>query len=143
MVSQKQVDNYYMKITSIRKFFISLNQNISKKTNMFTINHSPELERILYLLFRDRLIAGYHKEKSDKNKYIYTIFLIYDSIGISIIKKIKILDNEAIYMRQNNLKIFKHKLGYKWMLIRTSKGLFTISDCLKFKLGGQILVYFN
>lgn len=120
---------------------------LKKKKSMFSTNGTAELNRLLLLLYRDSLILSFNHEyawypdcMTRRNEGFYTIYLANDSLGLPIMRKIRVLsNNEPIYINVKTVEFLANHSDYQWGLVRTTRGLYTLADCVKRKMGGQLL----
>lgn len=113
------------------------NGAVSKKT---TILHTKKKisENLLTLLWEEGYILGYCINKKEKNNL--KIFLKYNSKKESSIKKITSVSKpgKRIYCSAKNL--WKFNSHNKLIILSTNKGLQSLTNCQKNKLGGEIIL---
>ena len=146
LVFLKQVDNNPMKPNIIRSFFILFQQSIKHNQAIFTMEATLDIGWILGLLYRDGLILYYTQSSPEsinkkENEMLYTVCLGNDAVGLPPLRKIGVFENDQIYANFRLLKALKERPDFVWGLVRTARGLFTISDCVKRGIGGQLIVY--
>ena len=97
-------------------------------------------EKFLKILWDEGLILGYKTDKVDPSKL--KIFLKYknEEPVISSIKLVTKLEKRVHYSIKQIWKLDSNKT---FILFSTSKGLKTIQDCKKLKIGGEpfIIIY--
>lgn len=94
--------------------------------------------KLLNLLWDENLILGYSPLYENSN--FIKIFLKYLLYKIPSINNIKIFSksNKNIYLSLSNIWKLKYlNINY---VISTSKGLLSLKNCKKFKLGGKLLL---
>ena len=97
-------------------------------------------EYILNVLWNEGFILGYKLEKDDSTKI--KIFLKYNK-GKPIIKTLKPVSKPGFRVYYSLKQIWKIDSSRTFVIISTTKGLKTLIDCKKLKLGGEPLVLVN
>ena len=94
-------------------------------------------EAFLNLLWDEGYISGY--KNSQKN---LKIFLKYKN-GIPVIKSFKIISKPSKKKYYSTKQIWKMNSNKTFSVISTSKGLKSLFDCKKEKLGGEPVIIIN
>jgi len=92
-------------------------------------------EAFLNILWDEGFISGYSIEKNDLLK----IFLKYQK-NSSAIKKIKSISKPGSRVYYSNKQLWKIEENKHFIILSTNKGLKTLNQCKKLKLGGEPLV---
>jgi len=94
----------------------------------------------LNILWDEGYILGYktHKNNSDTIK----IFLKYNQ-GRPVINSLKLISKPGHRIYYSANQIWKINSTRTFIIFTTNKGLLTISDCKKFRVGGEPLVSIN
>lgn len=91
-------------------------------------------EQILNLLWNEGFILGYKIVKKNPSKI--KIFLKYHN-GYPVINFIKVISKPSLRVYYSLKKIWKLDSSQGVIIISTSKGFMSNSDCKKQKLGGE------
>lgn len=91
-------------------------------------------EQTLNFLWNEGFILGYKILKKNPNKL--KIFLKYHK-GNPVINSIKIISKPSLRVYYSLKKIWKLDSSKETVLISTNKGLLSISECKKKKIGGE------
>ena len=97
-------------------------------------NKQKTCEQILNFLWDEGFILGYKIIKKNPNKL--KIFLKYHK-GYPVINSIKIVSKPSLRVYYSLKKIWKLDSSKDVVIISTSKGLLSISECKKKKIGGE------
>ena len=89
-------------------------------------------ESVLKILWDEGFIMGY---KVFDNKL--TIYLKYTKNGQSVINSLKPLSKPGKRIYYTSKQIFKINSSQSFIIFSTNKGLKTILDCKKLKIGGE------
>jgi len=121
-----------MKKTQI-DFLNKLKQHSIQKKTVFKHKYSSCLTLLLELLYKEGLILSYNI--ADGFAYIY----VREYEGMSGVKNLRILatSSKKIFVRYKNLTTLSTKTTN--IFLSTDKGLFSIIECKKHKLGGVLL----
>ena len=98
-------------------------------------------ETFLKTLWNEGFIAGYKpsKKKSDKIK----IFLKYHKNGKPAISNIVVISKPGRRLYYSIKQIWKIDSSKTFIIFSTNKGLKTLSECKKLKLGGEPVIAIN
>ena len=120
--------------------FITAIKNGSIAKKQFITHSNTRLNnKVANILWDEGYIKGYKiLEKSNELE----IFLKYDKNGLPSIANVKALSKpgKREYLSHKNLCNISYGTGL--LVISTSKGVLTLADCKKKKLGGEPLVIF-
>ena len=92
-------------------------------------------EAFLNILWDEGFISGYSIEKNDLLK----IFLKYQK-NFPAIKKIKSISKPGSRIYYSSKQLWKIEESKHFIILSTNKGLKTLNQCKKLKLGGEPLV---
>ena len=98
-------------------------------------------ESFLRTLWDEGFILGYKTSRSNKTNF--KIFLKYLRNGEPSISSIKFVSKPGRRVYFSVTQIWKIDSTKTFMIFSTSKGLKTIADCKKQKIGGEPLVIIN
>lgn len=112
------------------------NGQLAKKS--FIIQNKKKIcEAFLNILWNEGFILGYKLLDTDKTKF--KIFLKYNK-GNPVIQKIKCISKPSRRVYYSIKQIWKIDSNKTFLIISTNKGLKTIIDCKKLKIGGEPFV---
>jgi small subunit ribosomal protein S8 len=98
-------------------------------------------ESFLKLLWDEGFIAGYRVSNQDMKKF--EIFLKYTQIGKPAINSVKFLSTPGQRIYYSSKQIWKIDSSKTFIIFSTDKGLKSITECKKNKIGGEPLVVIN
>ena len=98
-------------------------------------------ESFLKILWDEGFIIGYKMSKSNKNTL--KIFLKYFDDGRPSINNIKLISKPGRRVLYSIKQIWKIDSTKTFIIFSTNKGLKTISECKKLKLGGEPFIAVN
>ena len=98
-------------------------------------------ESSLKLLWNEGFILGY--KISNENNEKVEIFLKYTKNGTPVINSLKFLSKPGRRVYYSAKQIWKLDSGKTFIIFSTNKGLKSISECKKNKIGGEPLVLIN
>lgn len=121
----------------INNFFISLRRCIKARQLFFYISDYKGFYPIVEDLYNEGILKGY---KIMGN--IYKIYPRYAPSNRNIISRIKFISRPGhrIFIRYENLMKMQHWNTKALGFIRTRVGILSIKNCMKFKIGGELLV---
>jgi ribosomal protein S8 len=128
-----------MKLTKIQDFLLRLKTAAQKKMLKFDTPSFIGISKILLDLYSVGFIQGY----TIKNKKLITIYLKYDTYGLSILRTITLISHKStrIYINNKQIGSLLHQYNYLWVLIKTSKGLINHRAAYKLCLGGELVAF--
>ena len=97
-------------------------------------------ESFLKILWREGFILGYKIDSIDSNSL--KIFLKYKS-NRPVINSLKIISKPSRRVYFTSKQIWKIDSSKFFIIFSTSKGLKTILDCKKLKIGGEPVIIIN
>ena len=114
----------------------SLKNGAIAKKLVITHVHTKISENLLTLLWEEGYIAGYSTDNVNK----INVFLKYDKNQAASISSIQSISKpgKRIYCSHKNLWHLNSQ--NKLIVISTNKGLKTLNQCLKEKIGGEVLL---
>ena len=95
-------------------------------------------ESSLKVLWDEGFITGYRVSKENDNKL--EIFLKYTKNGIPAINSMKFLSKPGQRLYYSSKQIWKLDSSKTFIIFSTSRGLKSINECKKNRLGGEPLV---
>jgi small subunit ribosomal protein S8 len=98
-------------------------------------------ESFLKILWDEGFISGY-KVSSQKNKNL-EIFLKYTKNGKPVINSLKFLSTPGQRVYYSSKQIWKLDSSKTFIIFSTNKGLKSINECKKNKIGGEPIVIIN
>ena len=98
-------------------------------------------ETFLLLLWNEGFIVKYRISK--KNINFFKIFLKYSSTGKPAINNIKLITKPGRRIVYSIKDIWKIDSSKNYIVVSTHKGLQTIHNCKKFKIGGEPFIIIN
>ena len=127
-------NNFWHMLASIR------NGHLAKRS--FIYHKKKKLcESFLRILWDEGFIIGYKTEKRNGN--VLKIFLKYTENKKPAISSIKTVSKPGRRTYYSLKQIWKIDSTKNFMILSTDKGLKTIVDCKKLRLGGEPLVLIN
>ena len=116
-------------------------QNGQLAKRSFVIQKRKKIcEYILNVLWNEGFILGYKLVKNDVTQL--KIFLKYDN-GKPVIKTLKPISKPGLRIYYSLKQIWKIDTSKTFIVISTNKGVKTIIDCKKLKLGGEPFIIIN
>jgi small subunit ribosomal protein S8 len=97
-------------------------------------------ESFLKILWQEGFIIGYKIDSNDKNKL--KIFLKYKN-GQPVINSIKLISKPSRRINYSIKQIWKINSSKSLIIFSTNKGLKSILECKKLKIGGEPLITIN
>jgi len=121
----------------INNFFIGLDRCIKARHLYFYISDYKGFSSIIEDLYNEGILKGYKK-----NNHIYKIYPRYASSNRTTFSKIKFISKPGhrIFIRYTNFLKMKHWNTKVLGFVRTRLGILSIKDCMKFKIGGELLI---
>lgn len=98
-------------------------------------------ESLLKILWDEGFISGYKVSMQNNNRI--EIFLKYTKTGKPVINSLKFLSRPGQRIYYSAKQIWKLDSGKTFIIFSTDKGLKSISECKKNKIGGEPLVLIN
>jgi small subunit ribosomal protein S8 len=107
----------------------------------FIFNRKKKIcESFLNILWNEGFILGYNIELNNSNKI--KIFLKYKS-GKPVINSIKFLSLPSRRLHYSVKQIWKIDSSKSFIIFSTNKGLKSVVECKKFKIGGEPFIIIN
>ncbi len=97
-------------------------------------------ETFLKILWKEGFIIGYAISK--KNPNLIKIFLKYSN-NRPVINNIRLITRPGRRVYLSTKQIWKVNSTKSFMIFSTHKGLKTINDCKKLKIGGELFILIN
>jgi small subunit ribosomal protein S8 len=97
-------------------------------------------ESFLKILWQEGFILGYKIDSNDKNKL--KIFLKYKN-GHPVINSLKLVSKPSRRIYYSIKQIWKIDSSKSFIIFSTNKGLKSILDCKKLKIGGEPFIIIN
>ena len=98
-------------------------------------------EAFLKILWDEGFILGYKTSK--KNKNLTKIFLKYYQNGKPVINNIKFITRPGRRITYSIKQIWKIDSTKHFIIFSTNKGLKTVENCKKLKIGGEPFIIIN
>lgn len=98
-------------------------------------------ESFLKILWDEGFISGYKVSTQNKNKF--EIYLKYTNNGKPVVNSLKFLSKPGQKVYYSVKQIWKLNACNTLIIFSTNKGLKSLSDCQKNKIGGEPLVIIN
>ena len=98
-------------------------------------------ESLLKILWDEGFISGYKISSQNANKL--EIFLKYTKTGKPAINSLKFLSTPGRRIYYSAKQIWKLNSCKTFIIFSTNKGLKSISECKKYKIGGEPLILIN
>jgi small subunit ribosomal protein S8 len=98
-------------------------------------------ELFLKILWSEGFISGYRIFAQNDKKI--EIFLKYSRAGKPVVSSLKCLSKPGQRLRYSAKQIWKLDSSKTFIIFSTNKGLRTINQCKKHKIGGEPLVVIN
>ena len=109
--------------------------------NMVIITRKNICESFLKLLWNEGFIHGYRISKHNINTL--EIFLKYDKLGKPVINSFKFVSKPSQRIYFSNKQIWKINSYKTFIIFSTHKGLKSINQCKKQRIGGEALLILN
>jgi len=114
--------------------------NLRKET-IFTKKKKKLCESFLKILWEKGLILGYKTSTKDKNNF--KIFLKYLKNGEPAINRIEFISKPGRRIYYSTKQIWRINSNDIFLIFSTNKGLKTLTECKKLKLGGEPFITIN
>lgn len=98
-------------------------------------------ESFLKILWNEGFISGYRVSPENSNRL--EIFLKYTKNGKPIINSLKCLSKPGKRVYYSTKQIWKIDSCQTFIIFSTNKGLKSISECKKHRIGGEPLIMIN
>jgi small subunit ribosomal protein S8 len=121
--------------------FTSIKNGQKSKKSSVIVNRKNLCELFLKLLWDEGFICGYKIVDFDNKKL--EVFLNYSQTGNPVISSIKFLSKPSrrIYLSQK--QIWKLDSSKVFIIFSTTRGLMSMDNCKKNKIGGEPLILIN
>lgn len=120
--------------------FANLKNGQLAKRNFIYQTRKSICEAFLKLLWNEGFILGYIIDSNDHNKL--KIFLKYKN-GKPVINSIKLISKPSKRIYWSIDQIWKIDSSKNFIIFSTNKGLKTIVDCKRLKIGGEPFIVIN
>jgi small subunit ribosomal protein S8 len=121
--------------------FANIKNGQMAKKSIITGPRKNICESFLKILWDEGFISGY-KISSQKNKNL-EIFLKYTKNGKPVINSLKFLSTPGQRVYYSSKQIWKLDSSKTFIIFSTNKGLKSINECKKNKIGGEPIVIIN
>lgn len=98
-------------------------------------------ESFLKILWNEGFISGY--KISSQNRKNLEIFLKYTKNGKPVINSLKFLSKPSQRVYYSSKQIWKLDSSKTFIILSTNRGLKSINECKKSKIGGEPLIIIN
>lgn len=119
--------------------FTNINNGQLAKRNFIVYKRKKICEKFLDVLWNEGFILGYRncfQKNNNKNDSVTKVFLKYKN-GKPVINKIKLITKPSRRIYYTNKQIWKMKSNETLIVFSTNKGLKTLDECQKLKIGGE------
>ena len=113
------------------------NCQVSKKNKVLQVRKKLS-EHLLKVLWNEGYISSYKINLNNKNKV--DVYLKYTQKGVPVISSIKILSKPSRKCYYSFKEIVKLDTNQNFIIISTNRGLKTLQECKRLKIGGEPLV---
>ena len=121
--------------------FANINNGQMAKKSIIIGPKKKICESFLKILWDEGFISGYRVSPLNPNKV--EIFLKYTKSGKPAINTLKFLSKPGQRVYYSSKQIWKLDSCKTFIIFSTNKGLKSISECKKIKLGGEPLIMIN
>jgi small subunit ribosomal protein S8 len=121
--------------------FTTIKNGQKSKKNSVVVRKKNLCESFLKLLWNEGFICGYKIVDADSKKL--EIFLSYSNVGNPIINSIKFVSKPSRRIYLSAKQIWKLDSSKMFIIFSTTRGLMTMGDCKKNKIGGEPLIIIN
>jgi small subunit ribosomal protein S8 len=121
--------------------FANIKNGQMAKKSIITGPRKNICESFLKILWDEGFISGY-KVSSQKDKNL-EIFLKYTKNGKPVINSLKFLSTPGQRVYYSSKQIWKLDSSKTFIIFSTNKGLKSINECKKNKIGGEPIVIIN
>ena len=125
---------------SLWKLIINIKNGYSAKCNFILHSRKKFYETFLQILWKESFILGYSIYGKSQKKL--KIFLKYKN-NQSVIHNIKTISKPGRRIYYSTTEIWKINSNKLFIIFFTSKGLKSISECKKYKIGGEAFILIN
>lgn len=126
---------------SVLKMFNNIKNTQKSKKQKIKFYRNKVCENYLKLLWDEGFIDGYKIINLEKKKI--EVFLKYSNTGIPIINSVKFISKPGFKMYFSIKQIWKLDSTKAFFIFSTSKGLMSIKNCKKNRIGGELVVVIN
>lgn len=121
--------------------FVNIRNGQLAKRSFIYQKKNKLCEAFLQILWNEGFILKYRMSRKDE-KFL-KIFLKYSSTGKPAINNIKLTTKPSRRIFYSIRQIWKIDSNQNFIIFSTNKGLQTIDDCKKLKIGGEPFVIIN
>jgi small subunit ribosomal protein S8 len=126
--------------------FASINNGQLAKRNFIVHKKKKICEKFLDVLWNEGFILGYkncfQKTKTGRINNVTKVLLKYKN-GKPVINKIKLVTKPSRRIYYTNKQIWKMKTNETFIIFSTNKGLKTLDECQRLKIGGEPYIVLN
>jgi small subunit ribosomal protein S8 len=123
---------------NLLKMMSTLKNGILIRTAFIYQKTKKNNKELLNILWDEGFILGYKMYKTKNKLYTFKIFLKYTRSN-SVISSIKFISKPGLKIYCSLKQLWKLNLVKGLLIISTNKGLKTLTECKKLKLGGELL----
>ena len=127
---------------NLHKMMSTLKNGILIKTAFIYQKNKKNNKELLNILWDEGFILGYKIYRTKNELYTFKIFLKYTR-SESVINSIKFISKPGLKIYCSLKQLWKLSLIKGLLIISTNKGLKTLTECKKLKLGGELLFLFK
>ena len=123
---------------NLLKMMSTLKNGILIRTAFIYQKTKKNNKELLNILWDEGFILGYKIYKTKNKLYTFKIFLKYTRSN-SVISSIRFISKPGLKIYCSLKQLWKLNLVKGLLIISTNKGLKTLTECKKLKLGGELL----
>jgi len=121
--------------------FTNIKNGQMAKKSVITGPRKNICESFLKILWNEGFISGY--KISSQNHKNLEIFLKYTKNGKPVINSLKFLSKPSQRVYYSSKQIWKLDSSKTFVILSTNRGLKSINECKKSKIGGEPLIIIN
>lgn len=127
---------------NIHSFVSSLNNAVKKKSLYVIFNYNIININLCKLFFNQKYILSYKKSINFKTGKLYLIAYLNFFDNKCVLTNVKCISTPSwpVYLSYSKLHNKKIKTNH-FFIISTSRGIIDISDAMKYKIGGLVLLH--
>lgn len=120
---------------------VSIKNGQMAKKNIIISSKKNSCESFLKILWSEGFISGYRIDLQNHNNL--EIFLKYTKNGKPIIKKLNFISKPSQKIYYSSKQIWKLDSSKMFIVFSTNRGLKSLDQCKKYKIGGELLFIIN
>ena len=124
---------------NLHKTISSLKNGMLTRTAFIYQKSKKNTKDLLNILWDEGFILGYKIYKTEKELYKFKIFFKYTKSNPAI-NSIKFISKPGLKIYCSLKQLWKLSLVKGLLIVSTNKGLKTLTECKRLKLGGELLL---